>query len=602
MQEKTRTKALAGVLAGTLVWFVAKPHEMITKPLREANGKFIAAESAYNNAQKKKAELLDAQFNLNQWKARSLPPDSQNAARVYRDWVTDLAEECGLGGPNFAVNPRGQTPMTDRKVGTISQGVAVKIEAEATLSQLTEFLYRFKKTDLTHRIKTLQIESDDIDGDPYLNVTMIAEGLAIQSVEPRIDLFNQSNLKAELDEQAESVTVVDIEKFPSTPGFLLKADDEVMEVTAVDREAGTLTVKRGVEGSEPESHKADARIEQIPVAKDMVGTSFADYEKFLAASPFVKPTPPRTYKPAIDTILKKQLIRGEELKFTVTTSDFDAAKGDAAFALGEDHPEGMKIDPKSGELSWQPDNEAELKDYKATVLVTQPGNPDVDLKRDFTVALIEQNNDPRITVPRDVLTAWLGRTVTVPLKIEDETPADRLEFELEGAEDAYIDSETNALNWQPGEDLEPGEYTVTVKVKDAGGKTAEASVRFNARDDAARYTKFTAAVGLNDRMEAMLYDQINKTKTRLKVGSTLSVADITGSVKEIDTKRIVVAMDNGDMLVELGEDIRTMHERFEKEQASKPKQEPVAETVRPSDDDGGTTAEGSKQPGGEEKK
>lgn len=569
MQEQNRTKLLAGLLAASVGFYGLRPDKMITEPLAERTASLNNAYQQKDLAEAAENELMEAQEDLFEWRGQSLPPDGLNAQRVYREWVNDLAEECGLGGPAFVVEPKGRRKGQTRD-GLVYETIEVRVEAEATLAQLTDFLYRFKKTGLMHRVRDLNITSEDTEGDPYLTVVMLCEGISMASASPRDDLFRRTEMVAEVDEDATTLTVADPKTFPKKPGFLVKAGDELIEVTEV-AEDGTWTVKRGLEGSEPTSHSADTRIEHQPIASGMADTSFDDYKQFLAGSPFVKPPIPRAFKPRINTIGKKELLRGEELDFTVSTSDFDPAKGPAAYALAEGHPDGMSIDARSGKVEWKPDDEMELDDYKATVLVTQANNPEVDLKRDFTVAIIEKNSEPKITVPRGQIAAWLGQTVTVDMKVEDETPTDRLTFEIDGVEGAYVDSETLAFNWQPAEDIEPGEYTAKVTVKDASGKTADAEIRFIARDDAARYTKFTMAVGWNDKMEATLYDQMNKTRTKVRVGSEFSVADISGSVKTINSKTMVLATKEGDMTVDLGEDIRSVAEEFtEKLKTEKP--------------------------------
>jgi hypothetical protein len=353
-----------------------------------------------------------------------------------------------------------------------------------------------------------------------------------------------------------------------------------MEVTEVS-EDGTFTVKRGMDDSEPAAHTDKAKVLFVPVAQEMADTSFDQYKELLANSPFVKPVIPRELDPRINPINDKKLIVGDDLRFKVTTTDFDKAVGKPVFELADGHPEGMSIDKETGEVKWAPGDDVKVDQYSAEVLVTQANNDELGkLKKEFKVNVVVENDDPRLTVPRRTITAWLGQPVTVDLKVEDETPADQLEFEIDGVDGAFIDSKTMAFNWRPAEGIDPGEYEVTITVKDKGGKEAEGTIRLMARDDAARYTKFTAAIGIGDEMEALFFDQINNKPMKLKIGSKLNVADISGDVKTIGDRTLVLTTEEGDMDIVLGRDLRTMQQEFAAELKRNPppaKEEPTEE-------------------------
>ena len=562
MQEKNRTKLLAGLLVGTLGFSVARPDKMITEPLNQADAAWVNAQAAYQLAEVEENDLHVAQAKLKKWAWQSLPPDPNTAMLKYRQWINDLAEECGLD--QLEVEAGSKSRKSTRK-SDVFWAVQVKVKGEATLAELSRFLYRFKRADLLQRVVNMSMESEDLEGDPYMAIDMVVEGICMQSAPTRLDLFNQSPLVAELDAEATRLAVSDTDGFPTSPGFQVKVGEEYMEVTDV-AEDGTFTVKRGMDDSEPTEHTDKAKVLFMPVAQEMADTSFDQFEDFLANNPFVKPVIPRELDPRINPINDKKLIVGDDLSFKVTTADFDKEVGKPAFELADGHPEGMSIDKETGEVKWAPGDDVKVDEYSAEVLVTQANNDELgELKKQFKVNVVVENDEPRLTVPRRTITAWLGQPVTVDLKVEDETPADQLEFEIDGVDGAFIDSKTLAFNWRPAEGIDPGEYEVTIKVKDKGGKEAEATLRLMARDDAARYTKFTAAIGVGDEMEALFFDQINNKPMKLKVGSKLSVADISGDVKTIGDRTLVLTTEEGDMDVVLGRDLRTMQQEFAEE-------------------------------------
>lgn len=586
MQEQNRTKLLAGLLVGTLIFAAFRPDQMIFEPLRETATNLDNAFAEKEKAERREVGLLKARFNLNTWKGQSLPPNALNAQRVYRQWLNDLAENAGLS--RLAIEAGGR-PRKSTRDGDVYAAAQVKIDGEGTLAELARFLYRFERTDLLHRIRELNIESEDIEGDPILRLVMVAEGICMQNADERLDLFTKSTLPAELPAELNTVAVAEPELFPAKGGFRIQVGSEFMMVTAVS-EDGTWTVERGIDDTEALTHPAAAVVEHVPVAKEMADVTFEQYEEFLKNSPFVKPTPPREYVPKINTITQKDLIRGDELDFRVSTSGFDPSLGSAVYTL-QDAPEGMTIDQKSGQVKWAPDEAVELGEYKAEVLVTQSDNPQVQLTKDFTVALKIRNNSPKLTLPSGEISAWLGQPLRVPIQVEDESEPGELTFSVDGIDDGFVDLQTMTVNWLPTEDLEPGEFEVTVKVEDPGGKSAEASFKIVARDDAARYTRIVGAAGLDDDRVAWLFDRINNRSTKVEVGTKISVADIEGTIKAIQPKSVVLTTYEGEMEIALGKDLRIVVEEYKREA------EQAKSTDAQPEPDGGEPAPGNVEDG-----
>ena len=628
MQEKTRTKVLAGVLGSTLLFAGLRPDKKITEPINEANRRYDNALIEKDKEERKEAKMLDAKSQLREWRERSLPPNTRTAMRVYQQYLTDLAEECNLG--RIAVTNGTEEGGRTKLAGDIYKAIGVKVEAAGTLADLSRFLYRFKRADLIQRISSLAIESEDIEGDPYLTLNMTAHGMCLSTAAPRSDLFKQSKLTAELDEEAETIKVADPTEFPEEPGFQLRVGDEYVEVTAI-ADDGTFTIKRGTDDSEPKAHDPSdpaERVQYVPVAADMVDSSYDQFEDFLNTNPFTKPKDKITYEPRISSSKKKELIRGKELNFKVSVASFDPTLGGPVYELVEG-PEGMTLDEK-GKLKWKPADDAELKDYVAKVNVKQANNNEVDLAQDITITLKVNNQEPTIRVPRDTITAWIGQTTGVDITIEDDEDTDRLTFDISGIEDAYFDSRSGQFKWAPKEDIEPGEYEAVVKVTDRGDKSAEGRIRFVARDDAAKFTKLTSATsrtyvssdGKTKKrvQDATLRDSINNKTIKLRVGSPVTIADVSGTVKDITTRDLVMTMARGDATGEVtmslgGENLRDAYNKMQviepepkpEEKEAKGKEDPKSEgeTGEEKPDDKKTGEEDKNAEGksdGEEKK
>ena len=574
MDESKRTKLLAGALGIVVFFWMFEPQKALFGPLAEANAKYDNAAADLDEAEIAQTNMLKAKRNMRLWKQQSLPPDDRNAQRVYKQWVEDLAEEAGLSG--IKVESGGRPKKRNKKTdGDVYIGIQVKIAAEGTLTELSRFLYRFKRTALLQRIVSLGITSEDIEGDPIMEIDMLAEGVAMTTAAPRLVLFKQSTLAEAIEDDATELTVADIEEFPTEAGFQVQVDKEYMVVTAIDADAKTLTVERGQDDTTANPHDKDARVEWVPVASNMQDVSFAQYKEFLAASPFVKLPPVKDYEPKIQLISEKSVKPGDKLDFRIKTEDFDPSRGGPVFKLADGHPEGMKINEKTGAVEWQTAEDTELDTYKATVLVKQSNNPDVDLSKEFSVEVSVPNNAPVIGVPDERITAWLGQPLTINLDIKDETPAGRLKFSVIGAEGAYIDSQTNAFKWNPPETLEPGDYTATIKVTDREGKEAEAAINIVARDDEARYTKIIGSASVipedgeqKEQTIAWMYSTISNKTTKLEVGTEFSVANIVGTVKAIDPRSVTIQTSDGQMELPLGKTLRSGARKIEQAKES----------------------------------
>ncbi len=132
-----------------------------------------------------------------------------------------------------------------------------------------------------------------------------------------------------------------------------------------------------------------------------------------------------------------------------------------------------------------------------------------------------------------------------------------------------ISGSTGMLVWTPSAELPLGDMEVEVSVTDNGSppETDTATLTLDLRDDVALYTYYVGYVIQGNRSEAWLLDRTTNRRTRLYVGDKLSVADITGTVEEIE--RDYLRVRSSGQLLELaqGSNLRSL--------------KPVAETASP---------------------
>lgn len=600
MDSNKRTKVLAGGLLATLVFYGARPDQMIREPLDKANVAFDLALEKSQDLEQQDNEFIEAQARLRKWTSRSLPPDNKTAQRLYSRWVNDLAESSGLTVTKIS---NGAAPdKFSRETGKqpVYGAVEVILKADASLEELSRFLYRFERTDLTHRVKTLSILSRGID-DPILETTIVAEGVCMKSAKPRLELFPKSNLGEGIDEDSTEFKVADRTKFPKEPGFQIQVGRETMLVTEIT-EDGKMTVERGIDGTEPGEHVADAKVQYVPIAAELKDVSFEQYQAFLDASPFRKPEPEETYEPEI-TIASRELIRGRTLEARARLQDYDKELGKPVFSLeGEKIPEGMEINAETGKVTWKPANDLAVGEYKATAKAFQADKPEEVFTKEFVITLKDANKDPTLTVPRDTVTAWLGQTVEVPIQFTDDKP-DEVTFEIEGVDDAYVDKETSMFRWLPSNEMEPSDIEVKIKATDGGGKSVEKTLRLAARDDEARYTRFVGGSVQKFSVEGQeelvtkrvgwLHDTMNRKSTRLEVGTKINISDISATVESLSASSVTLKMPAGTLLVKLdNKDLRSCFRDFKakkREEAATAKENAAKETTTTNEE---TAAEG----------
>jgi hypothetical protein len=174
---------LAILLLGLLTWQGGRlVNRVLLDPIRRSRAELDRLDEQIAEQKIQTAKLTSAKRQLTRWQQRSLPPDPLTAQRLYQQWLTDLAQDCGFDA--LKVYPDRVIRKNDA-----CMGVLVSINAEARLDRLCSFLSRFYQTDLAQHITVLNIDSTQDRGDPALRVTIMAEGLSLRDAAGRQQLF-----------------------------------------------------------------------------------------------------------------------------------------------------------------------------------------------------------------------------------------------------------------------------------------------------------------------------------------------------------------------------------------------------------------------------
>ena len=224
-------------------------YSYLIQPINDRREELATINKKIDEKKDQVISMLGQQRKLKEWTSRSLPPDpvkkgqrpnALNAQRLYQDWLHELALLSGF--EDLKISPTSMSISA----GNIYVSVPVRIEADARFDQLCHFLDRFYRVDLLHRISSLRVTCKESEGNPFLQITMDAEGLAIAQelttakTAEKSRLFPQTNLTDDLSDEATVLKVESSEGFPSKPGFMVRIRSEYLTVTAMDENKAGL--------------------------------------------------------------------------------------------------------------------------------------------------------------------------------------------------------------------------------------------------------------------------------------------------------------------------------------------------------------------------
>lgn len=539
---------LGGVLVAVLAFGMGRP--IFMQPVRDAERDLENSKRDLDDAKDDEMVLRLARKRLDDAKYASLPPSLNDAQRLYLELVTDLTQEC-----NFAQSV--VTPGTKQQRTGKFVLVSVEVAAEASLEDFSRFLFQFEQVDLMHRITRMTVNSIGTSGRPRVEVTLTAEGMGVFGGEDISEINPRIPLSEAIDAEATSLTVESSEEFPSRAPFLVKIDQETLRITEVND--NSWTAERAVSGSEAGEHSQAAMVRHFPVVWDRRDRHFHDYDLFLEQSPFTKPPVPRTYNPQLAGLQDVTVAPGETATVTGYVEDYNADVGDVRFSLN-DAAEGMQIDPAAGQLRWEVPEDQEPNEYKVTIVAIQENNPDLKLKQTITVTVKLPNSTPEITVP-DSFVVLLGQEFEHTVVATDDGELTDLTWVLEGEsipEGLTMDSTTGVLKWNPPLTFSPSEHTVQIKVTDQGDppQSATKPVKFDVKDDDARFTRLTGTVNQDGRSEAWFKNTRTNSDDTLYVGDEIEVANIKVKIVAIEARVVTLKDEQGTWLLALGNTLR----------------------------------------------
>ncbi len=539
---------LGGILAAVLLFGMGRP--VFMQALRDAEQGLASAKRDLEVASTNDMKLQLARKRLEDAKSVCLPPSSNDAQRLYLEWITDLTQECNF--TQTSVLPGGQKPRSGKYLL-----VSVVVDAEAGLEDFSRFLFQFRQADLTHRITKMDVNSSTTSGKPKMRFSLTAEGMGVIGSENKNELAARTELTGSVDTESTRLTVENLESFPSKTPFVTKVGFETIRVTGINDEA--WTVERAAGGSEAQEHAASTLVRYFPVAWDRRHRRFEEYASFLEQSLFTKPTVAREYNPELAALEDVTIVPGETATITVRVDDYDVDVGAVEFSV-EAAVDGIEIDSVTGQLRWETPDDQEPSEYQATVLATQQNNPEFRLQQVVTITVKLPNRSPELSLPEDAV-VLLGQEFKLTPNATDDGGLENLTWTLEAEslpEGLTIDSATGILTWVPPLTFTPRSHTVLVKVTDKGDpqESASRSITLEAKDDDARYSRLTAIVRKDGRPEAWFENTRTNSQIVLHVADQLNVANINAVILEIEARVVTFKDDQGIWQLALGNHAR----------------------------------------------
>ena len=177
--------------------------------------------------------------------------------------------------------------------------------------------------------------------------------------------------------------------------------------------------------------------------------------------------------PVLAAIAAQTVAEGSLLALTASATDADLPANTLTYSLVT-APTGATINPATGAFTWTP-GEADGPGTHNAIVRVSDGNGGT-AETSFAITVTESNSAPTLAAIA-AQTAVENTQLTVTASATDaDLPADTLTYSLVTAPaGATINPGTGVFAWTPGEADGPGTHTVTFRVSDAAGATAETS-------------------------------------------------------------------------------------------------------------------------------
>ncbi|MFN3158975.1 MAG: hypothetical protein ACE37I_06655 [Rubinisphaera brasiliensis] len=311
MQQREKILAIGFTIA--LVLWQGWPliQRTFFQPLDDLRAELKAIEGNIEAKDGKQLQMIQTAGRLADWRNQSLPQNDLDAQRLYQQWLTDLTQLSGW--KDVRVSPGRRIDRGERYAA-----LQVAVEGTATMEEFAMFLYHFDRINLLHRIERLGIERRDDSDNAALRISLVAEGVSLETASDTDELFPRARLAREAGRSDRKIQLTPADA-PFVAGLRVRIGDEYVRLTAQEDDA--WTVERGIDGTSAASHAAGVILEAAPIAADEAEQDWSGYSRMIADSPFRRAspaaappvrTPPPQNDEARDFRLVASVVRGDE--------------------------------------------------------------------------------------------------------------------------------------------------------------------------------------------------------------------------------------------------------------------------------------------------
>jgi hypothetical protein len=176
-RETILASAAGGILVLAVVWFLfmmgdSRSTETLRHRREELIGKVAAAQKEVDQGRRERTRLAD-------WQHRSLPSNPAVARSLYQNWLRDMANRIGIRRLNV------ESKEVESRRNTFAR-ITFALHGQASLGDLTEFLFEFYSAGHLHQIRQLDVKP--LEGSHDLDVTVAIDAMSLATADSKDEL------------------------------------------------------------------------------------------------------------------------------------------------------------------------------------------------------------------------------------------------------------------------------------------------------------------------------------------------------------------------------------------------------------------------------